>query len=351
MYKRYAISILFFICGCNNLLQANDQTPEAGWDRSSAMAAVQSVDIEAVVSEVGDISSLSDGTATLIKLKAIENRSDWPLPAREAALYQFARTLASLPRDAVATEVMLHLRNYRARVLVPHEEHPSASVPLFNIRAAAAGIENGWQRAEWAINATSIIESMPAAAVETFLQSDNHNRRSGFVDALRQADARDVETIQSIALEQLESSPQLTAVIAATLPITADNHAIRQLLVNGRGAELSSVLQQLDRQLQTSETAELLSFAIAQAPASNAALAIAAWWPRLSHDSSSRDLMLDLLADPALGANAVLALAGEPDLQTIKALQDIASGDSAASKRAQMALDLNRENLIIGGQP
>ena len=351
MYKRYAISVLFFITVCSNLLQANDQAPEAGWDRSNAMTEAQSVDTGRVVRELSDISTLSDGAVTRAKLRAIENRSDWPLPAREAALYQFTRTLASLPRDAVATEVMQHLRNYRARVLVSHEEHQSASVPLFNIGAAAAGIENGWQRAEWAITATSIIESTPAAAVEAYLQSDNHNRRSGFVDALRQADVANLEVIQSIALEQLESSPELTAVIAATLPVTTDNHAIRQLLVSGRGAELSSVLQQLDRQIQTSETAELLSFAIEQAPASNASLAIAAWWPRLSHDSSSRDLMLDLLADPALGANAVLALAGEPDLQTIKALQDIASGDSAASKRAQMALDLNRENLIIGGQP
>lgn len=160
-----------------------------------------------------------------------------------------------------------------------------------------------------------------------------------------------MQTVQRIALEQIESTPTLTAVIGATVAITADDFATRQLLIHGRGAGLSAVLEQLDGQLQTSETAGLLEFSIDHAPASNAALAIAAWWPRLSHEPASRDLLLGLLADTALGANAALALAKGPDLQTIKALQDIASGDSVAARRAQMALDLNRARLVSGGQP
>jgi hypothetical protein len=310
------------------------------------MAAAQSVDIERAVSEIGDISSLSDGAATLMKLTDMENRSDWPLPAREAAVYQFTRNLATLPRDAVAIEVMQYLRNYQARVLVRHEDHGTASVPLFNVRSAAAGVEHGWQRAESASNATMLIESNPAAMVSAYLESANHNQRSGFLDALGQADVANVQAVQSIALEQLESTPELTAVIGATVSITADSFAIHQFLVRAQGAGFSAVLEQLDKQLQTSETADFLAFAIEYAPASNAALAIAAWWPRLSHDSSSRDLVLGLLADQSLGSSAALALAQSPDLQTIKALQDIAEGDSAAAGRAQVALDLNRTQLV-----
>lgn len=315
------------------------------------MAAAQSVDIELAVSNIGDISSLSDGAATLTKLTDMENRSDWPLPAREAVVYQFTRNLATLPRDAVAIDVMEYLRNYQARVLVRHEDHGTASVPLFNVRGAAAGIEHGWQRAESASNATVLIDENPAAMVSAYLQSTRYNQRSGFLDALRQADPGNVETVQSIALEQLESSPELTALIAATVSVTIDNFAIRRLLVNAQGAGLSAALEQAGRQLQLSETAELLVFAIEQAPAGNASLAIAAWWPQLSHELNSRDLMLGLLADASLGASAALALAQEPDLQTIKALQDISSGDSTAARRAQMALDLNRAALVAGERP
>ncbi len=215
------------------------------------MAAAQSVDIERAVSEIGDISSLSDGAATLTKLTDMENRSDWPLPAREAAVYQFTHNLATLPRDAVAIEVMQYLRNYQARVLVRHEDHGTASVPLFNVRSAAAGVEHGWQRAESASNATMLIESNPAAMVSAYLESANHNQRSGFLDALGQADVANVQAVQSIALEQLESTPELTAVIGATVSITADSFAIHQFLVRAQGAGFSAVLEQLDKQLQT----------------------------------------------------------------------------------------------------
>ncbi len=83
-----------------------------------------------------------------------------------------------------------------------------------------------------------------------------------------------------------------------------------------------------------------------EAPADNASLAIAAWWPRLRHEAAIRDLLVDKLADPALGAAAALALAQSPDIQTIKILQDTAGGDSVAARRAQMALDINRDRLV-----
>jgi len=315
------------------------------------MAAVRSVDIDVAVSEIGDVSSLSDSTGTLSKLSDLESRSDWPLPAREAAIYQFARGLAPLPRDAVAIEVMRYLRSFEPQVLVADEDHSEARVPLFNIRGAAAGVEHGWLRSESASKASRLIETDPADLVSSFMSIDSHNQRSGYLDALQQADYAAVKIVQSIALEHLETAPELTAVVAITAVITADDSAIRRLLVEGSGAGLSSALVILDQNLSVSNTAELLAFAVEQAPASNAALAIAAWWPRLSHNSASRDLMLDLLADPSLGASAALALAKNPDLQTIKALQDTADGESPSARRAQMALDLNRSQLTGGLQP
>ena len=351
MRNHSALITLLLICSFTHAAIANEQTPGTHWYRSSAMASVRSVNIDVAVYELGDISSLADGKTTLSKLEYLETRGDWPLPAREAAIFQFTLSLAEMPRDAVATEVMQYLRNYQAQTLVPHEDHGEALIPLFNIRAAAAGVENGWQRKEFAIRATKLIEENPGELVSGYAESINHNQRSGYLDALQDAELADVEMVQTITLERLGESPELTPVLGVSTAITADIFAIQKLLINGRGAGLSSTLVQLDKRLPASETATLLVFAIEQAPDTNAALAIAAWWPRLRHEPAIRDLLVGLLSDPALGASAALALAQSPDIQTIKALQDTAKGNSAAARRAQMALDFNRDHLIRETQP
>ena len=351
MTKHPALKALLIIFGFALHAGSYGQTPVMQWDRSSAMAAVRAVDIDAAVYEIGDLSSLTDGAKTLARLKNTETRSDWPLPVREAVIFQFTRSLAELPRDAVAVEVMQHLRGFQAQTLVPHEDHGGVSVPLFNIRAAAAGIENGWQRTESGIEAAMLLETNPTALVSGYMTSTNPNQQAGYLDALRYAEMADVVAVQNVALEQLGEVPALTPMVGVTAIITIDAFAVEQLLVNGRGEGLSSTLRKLDKRLQPADIATLLVFATRQAPAGNAALAIAAWWPRLRHDPVTRDLMVDLLADPVLGASAALALAQNPDIQTIKVLKDTANGDSAAARRAQMALDLSRAGLIAGVQP
>jgi len=347
---KHFISLLLF-CGFASNTIANDQAPTARWDRSDAVAAIQSANIGVAIREIGDVSSLADGATTLRKLRALETRDDLPLPVREAAIHQFTRSLAEVPRNAVAVEIIQHLQNYQARTLVPHEERDDVYVPLFNIRGLAAGVENGWQRTESAAEATKLLETNPAALTRAYAQSSGHPQRSGYLDALQHADINAVWSVQGVALEQLGEDPGLTPLVARTAVITIDAFAVQQLLINGRGAGLSSALAQLDTRLQLSETAELLAFAIQQAPATNATLAIAAWWPRLKHDPATRDLLIERLADPALGAAAALALAQSPDIQTIRALQLAAESDSDAAKRAQMALDLNRTRLAPGGRP
>ena len=315
------------------------------------MATVRSANVNLAVSEIANIGLLADGEAAVEKLKQLETRSDWPMPAREAALFEFTRSLAELPRAAVAVEVMQHLQNYEAQTLVPHEDHGETLVPLFNIRGAAAGIENGWQRQEFALEALEILENDPTTLVSAFVESTNRNRRAGYLDSLQQAGFSDIAVVQSTALAQLRHAPELTPVVGVTAVITADTFAARQLMLNGRGAGLSSTLKQLGDRLGPAETSALLTYAILEVPAGNAALAIAAWWPGLRHEAALRNLLVEKLADPALGSAAALALAQSPDIQTIKVLQDTADGDSLAARRAQMALDFNRERLVGEVQP
>ena len=350
--KNYlALVTVFCLCVFAVSAVAVNQTHSTQWDRSTAMAAVRGVNIRIAVDEIGDISSLADGETTLKNLKHMETRSDWPMPAREAALFEFTRSLTGLPRSAVAVEVMQHLQNYQAQTLVPHEDHGNTLIPLFNIRGAAIGVENGWQRTEFAIDAARLLETNPTGLVSAFMESTNRNRRSGYLDALRQAEMADVEAVQLAALEQFAEAPGLTPMVGLTAVTTRDQFAIQQLLVNARGAGLSSALRQLDQRLPASETATLLIYAVENAPVGNASLAIAAWWPGLRHVAVIRDLLVDELADPALGGAAALALAQSPDIQTIKILQDTAGGDSVAARRAQMALDINRDRLVGEVQP
>lgn len=320
-------------------------SPATPWDRGHAMAAVNSVNLDAAVFEISNPASLASAEATLEKLKQLETRGDWPVPAREAALYEFTRALAEVPRAAVAPRVIEHLRNYEARTLVPDQDHPRTLVPLFNIRAAAAGIENGWQRREFAAEAIAMLKADPALLVSAYRQSGNYNQRSGYLDTLQQADIADIAGVQQAAMAAFGRAPELTPVIGLTAVLTADTFAVRQLLTHGAGAGLSSALGQLGQRLPAAEMEALLRFAIEEAPAGNASLAIAAWWPGLRHVAGVRELLVEKLADPQLGSAAALALARDPDVQTIKVLQQTAKGDSVAARRAQLALDINRELL------
>ncbi len=351
MRKHSALLGLYLVCAIAQIAAANGQGMSEHWERDSAIAAVQSVNIDTTVYEFGSISSLADADSTLNGLKDIEVRSDWPLPAREAAIFEFTRSLAELPREAVAMEVMQHLQQYQPRVLVPHEDHADAYVPLFNIRGAAAGVENTWKRTEFAYEAKLLIESDPAMLVLAYVESTGSIQRAAYLDVVKQATMAKIEIIQEVTLRRIGETPELTPMLGVTTGITADRFAIEGLLAHGQGAGFSSTLVQLGRQLPLSQTTALLKFAIQTAPANNAALAISAWWPQLKHEAGSRDLLVELLGNPALGASAALALAQSPDIQTIKILQDTAVGDSTSAKRAQMALDISRDQLVGEVQP
>lgn len=351
MKKQIAILTLFFFGSLSGSGIADVADRDSQWDRSSAMAAVRSVDINAAVYALSDIASLADGQYMVERLNQVGNRADWPLPAREAVIYRFTRSLASLPADAVAAGVMEHLKNYQAQTLVPHEEHPEALIPLFNIRAAASGVENSWQAQEFAFNAQSLIVSDPEKLVSEFEKTTNIIQRRATLEMLGAARLTEAMAVQNAALDRLDESPAMTQLLAVTVPATHDRGAIERLLVDGRGPGLSRAFTAIGKTLTLAEAGELLTYAIRRAPAQNATIAMAAWAAMVQHEPVIRDLLIASMADPEIGASAALVLARQPDIQTIKLLQDTARGDSIAARRAQMALDLNRDRLIAEERP
>ncbi|MGD9022049.1 MAG: hypothetical protein PVF46_09645 [Lysobacterales bacterium] len=342
------VVIISLLCGA--VLQAQAAAPASEyWQRDAALTAIGSVAIEQAAREVGDVATLANAASTLQRLQALETRADWPLPAREAALHRFTRSLASLPRDAVAVEVMQHLLAYRARAMVPHEEHIDAWVPLFNIRAAARGVENAWAREAATSLAVSKLLYDPVALVDLFEQSPGGAQRHGYLDAVEIADIAAVIGVQDEVLHRLATQPELSPLLASTAIITRDFAAMRELLIHGHGAGLATALARFTHDLGTDELAGLYEFAVFEAPTPNASLAIATWWPRLRHDANTREIMLGLLGDAELGSTAALALSRQPDVAIIKALSDTAAGDTQAARQARRALELNRAQLHAGG--
>jgi hypothetical protein len=345
---RKILLIVSLLCGV--ALQALAAAPGSEyWQRDAALAAARSIGLEQAVREVGDVATLADATAALERLQDLETRPDWPLPAREAALHRFTRSLADLPGDAVAVEVIRHLRTYRARTLVPHDEHPGAWVPLFNIRAAAMGVENTWRREDAASRAALALLDNPPALVDLYARAAGNVQRHGYLEALEFAGIAAVTEVQDEAMQRLASQPALSPLLAAAAAMTGNRQAVEELLVHGRGAGMAAALERFARDAGSDELAGLFEFTVLEAPTPNASLAIAAWWPRLRHDARAREIMLGLLGDAELGSSAALALSRQPDVPTIKALKDMAAGDTRAARQAGRALDLNRARLYAGG--
>jgi len=332
------------------LAAAADAGQTESWQRAEALAAARSVDTAAAVERIFHSAPLNNAAEVLRQLRVLETRADWPVPAREAALYHFTRQLADLRRTDVAAAVMQHLRAYQGRTLVPREDHAEAVEPLYNLSSAAAGVENTWLRREAAEAAGRLLQTEPAALVDAFVSGGAGAPRAGYLEALGQADPTALEAIQSSAQARLAAAPELTPLLAAAVGITADAGALRRLLIDGRGAGLAAALGRVTARLPAAQLSALLRLAVERAPAVNAALAIAQWWPTLRHEQAARRLLLDHLQDSELGEAAALALARAPDVATIRALQALAAGDSLTASRARLALDVSR-SLPTGEAP
>lgn len=337
--------MLIALSASNTPAQLSDPNSLAQlWDHSAAMNSSRSVDVDTVVGQLVNPATLTDGKRTVRALTDLSLRDDWPAPAREAAIYNFTRALATRSSQSVDPDILEYLSGYQPQVLVEGEH--GEKLPLFNIRGAAAGVENGWLRADSTQQAFNAMREGPGKWLALYVSAQHPAQRSGYLDALKLAEPDDIRLVQTEALQQLADNAQLTAVVAATIALNFDTAATRQLLLNALGAELAPALENLTTAVNIEELAALLEFAVKQSPAENAALAIASWGPTLSAQAETRQLLLNTLADPELGSAAALALANKPNIQTIRELQLLAEGQGLAARRAQLALEINRDSVI-----
>ncbi len=324
-------------------------SPATPWDRGSAARALTGVDIEPAVDQLHQLTITGADTVLVEALEAIRLRRDWPEPARDLAILEYTRTLAALPADSVPPSVMAYLRAYPAMTLVPHEDHPQGRVPLFNVRAAAAGLEHQWLREEALLEGQALLRSNPRALTDAFTIEDAPPVHAGYLQALEQATPDELLALSADVRTRVEDAPKLTPLAGRAALLARDVETLEATLRHGEGDAVHRLLQDAASVLSRDERLALFQSTLGSGRRDSANLALATLYPALAGHPVADEALLARLGDPALGAGAALALAKSPSLTTRQALEALAvTADRPASRRARLALQLLDEGLLEG---
>lgn len=327
-------------------LCAFGQAPVArpNWDATQAMRVAKAPASESHLEELFALKGGDDKEALLRRLDAVIAGTALAQPVRDGVLFHFAVGLADF--DEVDPAVIERLRSVTPLVLVPHEEHSHYGVPLFDIAGAANGVYALQLRRKAREQAVAASDGSPDDWLAAYSQGTRAERK-GYQDALAEVPDGALAAILQGALQRLGTDQALTPVAGKSALLLQDSGALQRVVRDGAGSELASILEAAGLTLGAEETLTLLQFAVHEAPAHNAALAIAQLFPPLAANPVAIDLLLDLLRSPDLGATAALALASAGGPDVLAEMRTIAQGgDSLAAARARTALGLR-----TGGRP
>ena len=282
---------------------------------------------EARLDDLMRLVTAGDETRLLQLLRATTVDAGLPPAIREQVLHEFTVELRELPPGSVGHPVMEFLSGHEPQVMVPHEDHPDSHVPLFNLRAASAGVQHTWRRREASYAGFVLLAQDPALLVR---------------ESVAAATPAQLETISFLALNGLEQEPALTELAGTAALRNEDTRALEQVLRTGSGSGLTRLVRDTGARLDPDRLARLLASTLEQAPPETAALAIAEWSSALAAHPDTENRLLSLLGDPQLGSAAALALANHAaDSTTARLLAVLESGQSPlAASRARLALEL-----------
>lgn len=315
------------------------------WEREAALAVTSNADQQATIREMLNLTIAGANLDLLNLLESTRTRSDWSEPARDAAVFRFVEDLRDLPAGVINREVLTYLQAYPPNTLVPHEDHPSGLVPLFNVRAAASGLENGWKHQEALFEGLALLRTNPESLADAFALETDNAVRTGYRRALTQAQPDMLASLNQAAELRLAESPELTPLFADAASFSGDVNAHRMVIQAGEGAPVAAMLRQFAAQADIAAQRALLLESLAAGPATNMALVIAELAPALIGDTTVDQALIELLGDPGLGASAALALSRSSSPGTLSALEALAqSSTGPAAARARLALDLRHEN-------
>ena len=316
--------------------------PKPNWDRALALEAVRNTDTPALLAPLFQLARSGNDQELMVALSAIAQDPEISAPARDYIVFKFSLGLSDLEAGAVSPQVLEFLSHYRPLTLVAHVDHPRTTVPLFNTRAATAGLRNHWERQEASFRAEKLLTQAPERWVESYLAADTAGRR-GFEDSLDFASPGPLRELGWHTLTLLDSTPDLTLVTARAGMDSGDSNLLQQALMRGDGAGLSRAFRMVSEKMDDAHVVLLLNHTLNQASDSRASLAIAHLAPTRLEDPAIREMMFNTLADKNLGAAAALVLSASPDPEIQSRLREIASEkDGLAQHRAALALSVRR---------
>ena len=333
--------VLFCLIPSLNL-HGQTAMPEPNWDRSLAVRTIHKADAQATLKPLFQMARAGSNQELLDALSAIVLDPGMPAPAKDYMVFSFTLGLSDLDANSVSPKVLDFLSTYQARTLVAHDDHPHMAVPLFNVQAAAAGVQNSWDRQQAVTRATSLLQDHPEQWISSYLAAGQAGRR-GFVDSLDFAPSGQLRELGWSALALLDEKPELTLVTARAGMNSGDFELLRQSISRGDGPGLSRVLDAASRKLSAEENINLLEHSLQLGSDTKAALAIAQLSPALLDEPAVRKILFSTLADRNLGAAAAMVLGASSNPEIQAQLSEIASKkEGLARQRAELAISTGK---------
>ncbi|HMB60631.1 MAG TPA: hypothetical protein VKN35_12025, partial [Xanthomonadales bacterium] len=245
------------------------------WDRHLALGAVSMPDVRREASRMIDLTLTGSESELLDEMNELATMSGWAQPEAEAVIYEFIRQLRPLPPYSVNQAVVDFVVNYQPQVLVPHEESMSMGVPLFPIRAAAAGLVNQWTREQAEMDARILLVKRPSELLAAYADSADPNNRAGIESSLADADPAHLDYLLQLGLPLLAEYPGLTSLLGKAAIVTGNVQSISEVIALGSGYQVVDLSRSLKQGFSSDELAFVLLETLESAPQSNASVVLA----------------------------------------------------------------------------
>mgnify|MGYP001548296084 FL=1 len=335
--------VLFFLLSSFN---ANAQSTSAAAivDRSLALESISQTDTASVLRPLFQMARTGNDTELLEALASIEEDPSMAPAAKDYVIFNLAVGLSDLPPNAVSNQVLEFLESYQVKTLVNHHDRHTTAVPLFNVRAAVAGLRNNWDRQQALVRSDRLLQTNVDQWISSYLSASAGERR-GFLDALDFASPAQLRELGLSSLAQLDDFPELTLITANAALISGDIELLENSLTAGSGPGVSEVLARSSRLLSIDQSIRLLDHCLRLDSDAKAALAMAHLAPPYLDQPEVQQMLFGTLSDRNRGAGAALVLgqSNSPEIQY--KLREIAAKDKGlAGQRAEMAVESRRAN-------
>lgn len=332
------VLILLAILFCTTAVAETPPQNTPNWNELEALAAIGSVDTKTETAKLRQLARNGDSAALLEGAIAVHENNDWPAPARAFVLFDLARSLGDLPAGRIDKEVTSYLAALPADVRIAHPDHPGASIPMFNIAAAASGAKVEWERQAAALEANDMIRSGPQAWLESYVQA-TPDQRDGYRRSAAHFAEPELTGLAEAALDQAETYPELAVLATMAGLRLGDTGLFYSSLIWNDHHGLAEMIRLSREVFPRGNLQKILLNTVRQAPVSTASIVIAELAPALLDQPPVEDLMIELLGDAQLGSSAALVLSNADSPSIHARLTAISHDDPMlAAKRAGLAL-------------